>query len=320
MYEKILYVYTKKIQNNYENLVQEAMEMQSIWSKATELPRQKELKGNVQVENIVIGAGMAGVLIAYFLQKQGKEVIVIEADKVADGQTKNTTAKITSQHGLCYYRMIKKAGKARAYGYAKANEEAIATYEKIINEEGIECQFERLPSFLYSTKEEGRELLAQETEAAKKLGIKAHFVPGNHIKELPFGITGAVCFERQAQFEPLAFIKAIAEKLTIYENTNAVFVHGHIVATNRGTIEAKNIVFAPQRLLIRAGLKDFFIDAGENVAGLTKGLFGKKEECCSHMGCHLAWNEEEKSWDCPCHGSRYDQNKKVIDNPAQLRE
>ena len=67
-------------------------------------------------------------------------------------------------------------------------------------------------------------------------------------------------------------------------------------------------------------LKDFFIDAGENVAGLTKGLFGKKEECCSHMGGHLAWNEEEKSWDCPCHGSRYDQNKKVIDNPAQLRE
>ncbi|MBQ5673857.1 MAG: FAD-binding oxidoreductase, partial [Lachnospiraceae bacterium] len=127
-------------------------------------------------------------------------------------------------------------------GDAKANEEAIATYEKIINEEGIECQFERLPSFLYSTKEEGRELLAQETEAAKKLGIKAHFVPGNHIKELPFGITGAVCFERQAQFEPLAFIKAIAEKLTIYENTNAVFVHGHIVATNCGTIEAKNVV------------------------------------------------------------------------------
>ena len=166
--------------------------MQSIWSKATDLPRQKQLKGNVQVENVVIGAGMAGILTAYF--------------------------------------------------FAKANEEAIATYEKIINEEGIECQFERLPSFLYSTKEEGRELLAQETEAAKKLGIKAHFVPGNHIKELPFGITGAVCFERQAQFEPLAFIKAIAEKLTIYENTNAVFVHGHIVATNRGTIEAKNIV------------------------------------------------------------------------------
>ena len=243
-YMSILKKYLFRYRIITKNIVQEAMEMQSIWSKATDLPRQKQLKGNVQVENVVIGAGMAGILTAYFLQKQGKEVIVIEADKVADGQTKNTTAKITSQHGLCYYRMIKKAGKARAYEYAKANEEAIAIYEKIIKEEGIECQFERLPSFLYSTKEEGRELLAQETEAAKKIGIEAHFVPGNHIKELPFGITGAVCFKRQAQFEPLAFIKAIAEKLTIYENANAVFVHGHIVATNRGTIEAKNIIFA----------------------------------------------------------------------------
>lgn len=191
-YMSILKKYLFRYRIITKNIVQEAMEMQSIWSKATDLPRQKQLKGNVQVENVVIGAGMAGILTAYFLQKQGKEVIVIEADKVADGQTKNTTAKITSQHGLCYYRMIKKAGKARAYGYAKANEEAIATYEKIINEEGIECQFERLPSFLYSTKEEGRELLAQETEAAKKLGIKAHFVPSNHIKELPFGITSSV--------------------------------------------------------------------------------------------------------------------------------
>lgn len=166
-YMSILKKYLFRYRIITKNIVQEAMEMQSIWSKATELPRQKQLKGNVQVENVVIGAGMAGILTAYFLQKQGKEVIVIEADKVADGQTKNTTAKITSQHGLCY-----------------------------------------------------------------------------HIKELPFGVTGAVCFERQAQFEPMAFIKAIAEKMTIYENTNAVFVHGHIVATNRGTIEAKNIVFA----------------------------------------------------------------------------
>ena len=44
--------------------------MQSIWSKTTDLPEQKQLKGNVQVENVVIGAGMAGVLIAYFLQNR----------------------------------------------------------------------------------------------------------------------------------------------------------------------------------------------------------------------------------------------------------
>lgn len=141
--------------------------MQSIWSDTTKIPKQKELKGDIHVQNVVIGAGMAGILTAYLLQKKGLEVIVIEADKVAGGQTKNTTAKITSQHGLCYYNMIKKAGKSRTKGYAMANEAAITAYEEIIKEEGIECHFERLPSFLYSTKEEGREILTQERSALR---------------------------------------------------------------------------------------------------------------------------------------------------------
>ena len=41
--------------------------MQSLWSKTTELSNRKKLKGDIQVQNVVIGAGMAGILIAYFL-------------------------------------------------------------------------------------------------------------------------------------------------------------------------------------------------------------------------------------------------------------
>ena len=46
-------------------------------------------------------------------------------------------------------------------------------------------------------------------------------------------------------------------------------------------------------------------------------LIIKKDKKCSHMGCALQWNEEEKSWDCPCHGSRYTRTGELIDNPAQ---
>ena len=38
---------------------------------------------------------------------------------------------------------------------------------------------------------------------------------------------------------------------------------------------------------------------------------------CSHMGCHLELNEEEHTWDCPCHGSRFNVDGKLIDNPAK---
>ena len=77
-------------------------------------------------------------------------------------------------------------------------------------------------------------------------------------------------------------------------------------------------VFSPQRLQISASFINFIVDFGMSIKGLTKGLFCRKAPRCPHMGCELVWNPDEKTWDCPCHGSRFDSDGKRMDNPAEI--
>ncbi|MBR2062280.1 MAG: FAD-binding oxidoreductase [Anaerotignum sp.] len=80
--------------------------MESIWTKTCSIPHREPLQKDLETEVAVIGAGMAGILIAYLLQKAGKNVIVLDADRIASVQKKNTTAKITSQHDFIYENLI----------------------------------------------------------------------------------------------------------------------------------------------------------------------------------------------------------------------
>ena len=100
----------------------------------------------MSVQVVVIGAGITGILTAYFLQKKGITAVVLEADRIAGGQTQNTTAKITSQHGYFYAEAVRKMGRKKAAIYASANENAIQKFEQLIEKENISCQFERLSS------------------------------------------------------------------------------------------------------------------------------------------------------------------------------
>ena len=205
---------------------------------------RKPLQNDMSVQVVVIGAGITGILTAYFLQKKGITAVVLEADRIAGGQTQNTTAKITSQHGYFYAEAVRKMGRKKAAIYASANENAIQKFEQLIEKENISCQFERLSSYLYTTEEKNRKKMQKEAKIAAELGIHASFVDGTQLTELPFSVNCAVRFDNQAQFHPLAFIKHLAKEVTIYENTKVLSVKGHTVYTEDKQIEADYIVFA----------------------------------------------------------------------------
>ncbi len=222
-------------------------DMKSVWSDTVKIPARESLKGNKKADVAVIGGGMAGLLIAYYLQKQGKRVIVLEANRIAGGQTKNTTAKITSQHGVMYSKLEQQLGEKYAKAYASACQEAIDAFEHLIREEEINCHFERVHSYLYSLHD--KDELMKELVSARRAGLPVSF---REKLPLPFRTEGAVCFENQAQFHPLEFVKAISEKLIIYEHTKVLTVKGHHVNTEHGTVHAEHVVFATQYPFLRS--------------------------------------------------------------------
>ena len=74
----------------------------SLWSSTATIKSRDTLLDNIECDVLVIGGGIAGVLTAYYLAQNNVNTIVVEASGVCSGQTRNTTAKITSQHGACY--------------------------------------------------------------------------------------------------------------------------------------------------------------------------------------------------------------------------
>ncbi len=213
--------------------------MESVWSKGTVMPEFAKLNENIESEAVVVGGGLAGLLTAYRLKEKGVDTVVLEGEKICSGQTKNTTAKITCQHGLIYDRLINAFGEEKARLYARANSKAIDEFENIVLRESIHCSFERKPSYLYTSADV--QAIEKEYEAAKKLGIDSYMTDG---MPLPVKIKNALCFENQAQFNPLEFAAAIARGLKIYENTLAVYDGKGSIRANGRQIRAKHIVIA----------------------------------------------------------------------------
>lgn len=221
--------------------------MKSVWSESCKFRKREALNKDIKTDVLVIGAGIAGILTAYMLKQKGRDVVLIDAAEIASGNTKNTTAKITSQHDLIYSKLITEFGEEKARQYAKANELAIKKYKEIIEYKRIECDFEEKPAYVYSLNEV--DVLKEEVEAAKNLGIDAEFVQEVN---LPFKIKGAVKFNNQAQFNPLKFLRGISNELVIYENTRALEIKENLVVTSGGNITANNIVVATHYPIMNA--------------------------------------------------------------------
>ena len=209
--------------------------MHSLWSETVTFPSFEALNKNIKTDVLIIGGGITGILIAHYLQQAGVNYILVEADTICSGITKNTTAKITSQHGLIYHQISKKYGIDAAGLYLEANEAALWEYRKLAKE--FLCDFVDETNYVYTLTRPDK--LERELDTLKKLRFPAEFAEN---LPLPFSTAGAVAFPNQAKFHPLKFLAELAKPLHIYEHTKVQELVGTLAVTNHGKIQADRII------------------------------------------------------------------------------
>lgn len=111
---------------------------QPYWTASTSATDYPALDKDIKVDVAIVGGGLVGITTAYLLTRENLKVAIIEADRIAQGTTGHTTAKITSQHDLVYDKLIKHMGKEKARQYAEANEYAITFIEDLVEKKKID--------------------------------------------------------------------------------------------------------------------------------------------------------------------------------------
>ncbi len=211
--------------------------MKSVWEQIAPQMRFETLNGNKNTNVLIVGGGIAGILCAYQLKNAGVDCMLVEAKEICGGITKDTTAKITLEHGLLYHKLIRSFGEEQARLYLKAQIQAKDDYARLC--EKIDCNFETKDSYVFSLR--NRKKIEKEVGALNLLGVRATFSDGG---TLPLPIVGAVRVKDQAQFHPLKFLYALAKDLPIFEHTKVVELTPHKAVTNRGEITFKKLILA----------------------------------------------------------------------------
>jgi glycine/D-amino acid oxidase-like deaminating enzyme/nitrite reductase/ring-hydroxylating ferredoxin subunit len=183
-----------------------------VWIDTAPIRKFPKLQRIISVDVLVVGAGVTGITTAYLLKKAGSTVALIERERVASMDTGHTTAHLTYVTDVQLQELARNFGNDHAQAAWDAGGAAIDDIERIVEEEGSDCDFTRVPAYLHvrvdgSSKKEAS-LLRKEADLAAKLGFDAVYLNSAPYFNLP-----AVRFANQAKFHPRKYLRSLVAKI-----------------------------------------------------------------------------------------------------------
>jgi glycine/D-amino acid oxidase-like deaminating enzyme/nitrite reductase/ring-hydroxylating ferredoxin subunit len=209
----------------------------SYWLRSTPRTDYPPLQADLEVDVAVVGGGIAGLCVAWALTRSGRSVALLEAGRVAEASSGNTTAKVTALHKSIYADL----GARDARLYAQSQSEAIEQIAAL----GADCDWEQRDAYTYATTDASATALRTEAVAAAEAGLPAEFV---YSTELPYPVAGAVRLRNQGQFHPRKFLLTLAGQLTaaggkVFERSQVTgSADGQVKVKAGHTVSARDIV------------------------------------------------------------------------------
>jgi glycine/D-amino acid oxidase-like deaminating enzyme/nitrite reductase/ring-hydroxylating ferredoxin subunit len=225
----------------------------SVWMRTGAEPAGDGRLGQSATADVcIVGAGIAGLTTAYLLAREGRSVVVLDDGPAAGGETARTTAHLSNALDDRYVNLERIHGERGARLAAASHTAAIERIERIVNEEGIDCDFERVDGYLFVPPGEPTNQLGEELRAAHRAGLE----DVEYVERVPYdgyNFGAALRFPRQGQFHILKYLSGVAAAFRraggrLYTGTRAVEFEGgetaHVKTSDGHLVTAGALVVA----------------------------------------------------------------------------
>jgi glycine/D-amino acid oxidase-like deaminating enzyme/nitrite reductase/ring-hydroxylating ferredoxin subunit len=240
------------------------MNTRPYWISSAELADFPPLSSDLEVDVVVIGAGLTGITTAHLLKKSGAKVALLERQRCAGADSGHTTAHLTYVTDERLHRLVKVFGRDAARAFWEAGIEGIDRIFEITKEQRIECEFRWVPGFLHGSLKDGsqddRAGLEEDAQLAEELGFEAEF-----LESVPYARKPGIRFANQGKFHPIKYLDALLRTLPgkgshVFENTEVTEVESGPLTIHAGNFKVRcsYLVIATHNPLMG---KTKFIDA-----------------------------------------------------------
>ncbi len=259
-----------------------------------------KLKENIECDYLIVGGGISGVSLAYFLStmNKNKKVVLIEKNFIGSGATMHSAGMLTVKAELDLTNIFDILGKKKGLEYWEANKKGLEIVRNIVHKEKMNCDYESNNTLFGNIQGvENHSYMTKEYLLEKSIDQRAKFFIGDEIKkELNTSIfdQAILSYNQGISVNPLKHVQELArvsarKGVSFYEHTKLTSYKREIAIANKNKIKFKKII-----LLIDKDFKHKHVKNRKSTLVITDPLSDKEVEDIGMNVKKFVWDSRDE--------------------------